>query len=585
MDDSQLDLIGYPFFEHSPQFVVVLDPDGKILEVNPAAITGYGYEKDELLLLNIFDLCPISTHSGVIEQLKDAENNGIFVETVHLSREGRIFPVEMYLQPFNNKNRLLLLATISDTSRWREVNRKKRRLTWLNKMFTNIFMNLSDGAIIVDTEGRINEANLAAERMLGQKAAELQGKAIGELLGIKTPYTNEMLMRGKPYSDLEIIVDQNNHSLHFMLSGNPVTDENGNINGGVLFFRPFENVHHLVQRLSGSRATYQFDDIITCSDNVLEVIRIASQAAQSTSSILLEGESGTGKEVFAQAIHNLCQRSSGPFIAVNCGAIPRELVGSELFGYTEGAFTGARKGGSPGKFELAHGGTLFLDEIGDMPLEQQVALLRVLQEKKVTRIGGNKVIPVDVRVICATNKNLWGEVEAGNFRADLYYRLNVISIQIPPLRSRLEDIPLLFEYFLDKIQMRTGKSISHDRHSIMKYLQKYDWPGNVRELENVVERMVNIANGSSLGIEHLPPEIRKPNLSENQEIMPRAEQNGITIYEARMNDRQVRSEEERQRIIELLHKHRGNVSKVAREMGLDRSTIYRKMRNYQINPS
>lgn len=585
MDDKQLDLIGYPFFEHSLDMVLAIRPDGKILEVNPAAVTGYGYEKDELLLLNIYDLCPMSTHSGVVEQLNVAEKNGIFVETVHLSREGRIFPVEMYLQPFNNKHRLLLLAIIRDTSRWREAKRKKERLSWLNKMFTNIFMNLSDGAIIIDSDGRINEVNMAAERMMGQKATELQGKVIGEVLGIKTPYTNEMLQRGKPYSDLELIIDQNNQSLHFMLSGNPVIDEKGNISGGILFFRPFENVHHLVQRLSGSRATYQFDDIITRSDNVLEVVRIASQAAESSSSILLEGESGTGKEVFAQAIHNLSQRAGGPFVAVNCGAIPRELVGSELFGYTEGAFTGARKGGSPGKFELAHGGTLFLDEIGDMPLEQQVALLRVLQEKTVTRIGGNKVIPVDVRVICATNKNLWGEVEAGNFRADLYYRLNVISIQIPPLRSRLEDIPLLFEYFLDKIRVRTGKSIRHDRQIIMKYLQKYDWPGNIRELENVVERMVNIAHGSSLGIEHLPPEIRKSGSFENQVPMIEVEAQPLTIYEARMTDRQQRSEEERQRIIELLQKHNGNVSKVAREMGIDRSTVYRKMRSYQINPS
>ena len=162
-------------------------------------------------------------------------------------------------------------------------------------------------------------------------------------------------------------------------------------------------------------------------------------AAVSMSNVLLEG-SGTGKEVFAQAIHSESQRRNGPFVAVNCGAIPRELIGSELFGYTEGAFTGARKGGKLGKFELATGGTLFLDEIGDMPLEQQVSLLRVLQEKNITRIGDSRIIPVDVRVICATNKNLWQEVEAGNFRADLYYRLNVINITIPPLRQRQEDI-------------------------------------------------------------------------------------------------------------------------------------------------
>ena len=196
------------------------------------------------------------------------------------------------------------------------------------------------------------------------------------------------------------------------------------------------------------------------------------------------------------------------------------MVGSELFGYAEGAFTGARKGGSPGKFELASGGTLFLDEIGDMPLEQQVTLLRVLQEKSITRIGDSKLIPIDVRVICATNKNLWEEVEIGNFRADLYYRLNVISIQIPPLRSRIKDIPLLFDYFLDAISSKTGRQFIYDRESLMKPLQRYHWPGNVRELQNVVERMVNISGGSYLNVEHLPPD-KKMNVTGNAFSRPR----------------------------------------------------------------
>ena len=212
-----------------------------------------------------------------------------------------------------------------------------------------------------------------------------------------------------------------------------------------------ENIHLLVNRFSGARANYTFKDIVTNSPSMEEAIHLAKMAAVSMSNVLLEGESGTGKEVFAQAIHSESQRRNGPFVAVNCGAIPRELIGSELFGYTEGAFTGARKGGKLGKFELATGGTLFLDEIGDMPLEQQVSLLRVLQEKNITRIGDSRIIPVDVRVICATNKNLWQEVEAGNFRADLYYRLNVINITIPPSGSGRK-ILFLFDYFLSKIR-------------------------------------------------------------------------------------------------------------------------------------
>ena len=224
-----------------------------------------------------------------------------------------------------------------------------------------------------------------------------------------------------------------------------------------------------------------------------ETIEVARMAARSSSNVLIEGESGTGKELFAQAIHNASKRSAGPFVAVNCGAIPRELIASELFGYSEGAFTGAKKGGNPGKFELADGGTLFLDEIGDMPLEQQVALLRVIQEKSVSRIGSNQVIPVDVRIICATNKNLLELMQTGRFRQDLYYRLNVINLRILPLRERKEDIPVLFQHFLQQMNQE-GNQLS--QQDVIEHLLSYDWPGNVRELQNVVERFVHL--------EHMP---------------------------------------------------------------------------------
>jgi transcriptional regulator with PAS, ATPase and Fis domain len=224
-----------------------------------------------------------------------------------------------------------------------------------------------------------------------------------------------------------------------------------------------------------------------------ETVEVARMAARSSSNVLIEGESGTGKELFAQAIHNASRRSAGAFVAVNCGAIPRELIASELFGYSEGAFTGAKKGGNPGKFELADGGTLFLDEIGDMPLEQQVALLRVIQDKSISRIGSNQVIPVDVRIICATNKNLLELMQTGRFRQDLYYRLNVINLRILPLRERKEDIPLLFEHFLQQMNQDCRSIIPND---FTERLLSYDWPGNVRELQNTVERIIHL--------EHMP---------------------------------------------------------------------------------
>ncbi|MCL4442129.1 MAG: sigma 54-interacting transcriptional regulator, partial [Firmicutes bacterium] len=210
----------------------------------------------------------------------------------------------------------------------------------------------------------------------------------------------------------------------------------------------------------GARAKFTFDDLIGKNAAYLKTVQLAKTAANSSSNVLLLGESGTGKEVFAQAIHNAGCRANEPFIAINCAALPRDLIGSELFGYTEGAFTGAKKGGSPGKFELADGGTIFLDEIGEMPLEMQANLLRVLQEKTLVRIGGQQVIPVNVRVIAATNRNLMEEVEKKNFRSDLYYRLNVLTINMLPLRNRKDDILPLTSFFIEKINRRLGREVN-----------------------------------------------------------------------------------------------------------------------------
>jgi transcriptional regulator with PAS, ATPase and Fis domain len=261
--------------------------------------------------------------------------------------------------------------------------------------------------------------------------------------------------------------------------------------------------------------------------------------------------------------------------------MPRELIGSELFGYAEGAFTGARKGGKPGKFELASGGTIFLDEIGDMPIDQQGALLRVLQEKKITRIGGLRDIPIDVRVVCATNKDLSDEMRKGNFRSDLFYRLNVINIKIPPLRERPGDILLLFKHFLNDLHAPVDQSFEDIDPEVINCLLRYKWPGNVRELQNVVERMVNAMNGTTIEIENLPMEIREwrpasecpplPNVSKNQD-------SDVTMDQARELGKQLSTDMEKNQIIDLLKQYGGNVSRVAREMSISRPTLYKKMR-------
>lgn len=462
------------------------------------------------------------------------------------------------------------------------IRKKNKELRVINHRLTNIFNTMSDGVIMVDSNGLVSELNPVAQKILGlatQKSQHALGVQVESLLGSSSSFVRRMLMCKESCADIEIMLDFGGKVSHFWASGEPVTDELGLVTGGVIILRPIKRIHSLVNKFSGNYGTLQFSDIVGESKAILEAVRIASLAATSIANVLLQGESGTGKEIFAQAIHNRSDRSAGPFIAVNCGAIPRELIGSELFGYAEGAFTGAKRGGKAGKFELACGGTLFLDEIGDMPLEQQVALLRVLQERKVSRIGSDKVIPVDVRVICATNKNLIREVEKGTFRKDLYYRLNVISITIPPLRERSEDIVSLFNYFLEKQDKYCRNFVVSPE--VVKHIIRYEWPGNVRELQNVVERIVSLTEGRTVTLENLPKEIREwqPDATAGYSLHSEQRTFAFSLREER---RLLVEEQERQEILAKLSGHRGNVSLTARSLGVSRNTLYRKMKQYEI---
>lgn len=310
-------------------------------------------------------------------------------------------------------------------------------------------------------------------------------------------------------------------------------------------------------------ALHKFSDIYTANTKMKVLAAYAESVAAGNVAVLIEGESGTGKELFAQAIHNASKRANGPFVAVNCGVIPAELVGSEFFGYAEGAFTGASKGGKPGTFELASGGTLFLDEIGEMPLAQQVALLRVLETKTVSRIGADKVIPVDVRIVCATNKDLYQESKQGRFRSDLYYRLNVVNLRIPPLRERKEDIFLLVGAFIKKYgsdRFDKEKSFSDEK---LIALYNHDWPGNVRELQNMVQRLMYIPAGDMDQFFDQIAHAQKP-------------PNPSCVTE---------QEDERGQLARLMKDYEGNISLVARKMQISRNTIYKKLKKYNIERS
>lgn len=319
----------------------------------------------------------------------------------------------------------------------------------------------------------------------------------------------------------------------------------------------------------GNYARYTFDDLIGASDNFVQLKRFAERISATSSPILIQGESGAGKELFANAIHCTSQRKDKPFVAVNCAAIPRDLIGSELFGYVGGSFTGANRTGAKGKFELADGGTLFLDEIGEMPVEMQSVLLRALEENCITRIGATKPINVDVRIITATNKDLTKCIADGSFRADLYYRLNVINLTMIPLRRRRADIKELAEYFLERFAHENGKNIHEISPAAVVAMTEYDWPGNVRELRNCMEYSVIVCKSDCIEFEDLPQSIT--NLERADESAKAAEPEGTELR--MMSDFFTKQRLEMAK--KLMVEFKGNKSKVAQEMGVSRSTLYR----------
>lgn len=332
---------------------------------------------------------------------------------------------------------------------------------------------------------------------------------------------------------------------------------------------------------SATGAFLTFNDIIGESAAIKNVVTNSKIIANSPSTVLIQGESGTGKEVLAQAMHNYSLRRNKKFVAINCGAIPNNIIESELFGYEDGTFTGAKKGGKPGKFEVANGGTIFLDEIGEMPLDMQVNLLRVLQESRVTRLGGSTEIPIDVRVIAATNKNLKEEVNKGNFREDLYYRLCVIPITLPPLRERKDDVQKLMEYFLTIKSFKLNKPIPKINDELYSNLLSYSWPGNIRQLENYIENIVNLEGNISFDLWDEEPKkgfnnenIYKCGVNENNNQLCENENNNLNLNFL-----------ERKTIEKAILKFGNNMTKTAKELGISRNTLYLKIKKYGIKTS
>lgn len=431
-----------------------------------------------------------------------------------------------------------------------------------------IMESLSEGVLVLDKNKKISHMNNIALKIFGVSVTDWHLMPIEQLFQQVSGLENVMNLIEKSQSTCDELIQfkVNKTWVKCTVTVRTLKALKGIQKGTVLVFSETDRVNRLVKKIGGAKAQLTFNDIIGCHPTIIKVTNTARKVALSNSHVLLTGESGTGKEVFAQAIHNGSYRASFPFVAINCAAIPRELMGSELFGYVEGAFTGARKGGSPGKFEYADGGTIFLDEIGEMPLDLQAHLLRVIEEKKVTRLGGQELIPLDVRFITATNRNLKDEVAKGNFREDLYYRLNVINLTLPSLRDRKSDIALLAIYFAENIGKRLGKGQVLIETEALEALTRYTWPGNVRELQNTIERALNLFTGTIIKLEHLPPNISVlPSQSDSDTYF------GNSIKEVEINT-----------IINVLQKNGGNRKRAAKELGIARSTLYRKLNELRI---
>ncbi|MDR3365214.1 MAG: sigma 54-interacting transcriptional regulator [Clostridiales Family XIII bacterium] len=429
-----------------------------------------------------------------------------------------------------------------------------------NEEKQDILDSITDGIIYVDKNLNISYTNLQFLKFIGLEKSSLVGQAVG-IISMK-PDINTLVGSGSSHTNMQVKLNGDGKSYKCLLSHHPGTGVDGSTNE-IFIFTAINEIREMAEA-AGNDQFFTFESLIGKSKAFLECIDRAKKAADYGARVILEGESGTGKELFAQAIHNGGSRQDEPFIAIDCGAIPHELFESELFGFEEGAFTGAQKGGHIGKFEQAHYGTLFLDEIVNLPLDMQAKLLRVLQDSRIVRIGGHKSIRVDVQIIAATNVDLLEEVGKGNFREDLYYRLNVVHIKLPSLRERKEDIPILVNHFIQSNSLKS--SIRSIDNAAMKIFCGYSWPGNIRQLNNILERIMLFAEGKRITADMLPQRILQnassfqyENIYEEEKV---ADLNTVSVRYAK----------------NVCRRFNGNIKRTAEALRVSRSTVYRLLK-------
>jgi PAS domain S-box-containing protein len=549
--------------------LVAIDDKGKIVFLNRTAARIIGIDEASAVGRRVDE---VVSSTGLIEVLESGRNqtkqrmviNGhtVFTNRMTIKRNGKIIGA---------------VGVFQDISEIETLSLELESVNAVNKELDGIFESVADGLVLVDEKGVVLRINEAYKTMTGISDEEYKGKHVHELIKegyIGKSLSDKVIERKTSYSTVDV-----RNGKELVLTANPVFDDHGDIIRIITAARDTTELTNIKKRLAESeaarhnyyeelkklRANLMFSRIIANGPVMKQKIELALHVAQVDSSVLILGETGVGKDLFAMLIHRVSKRALKPFVNINCGAIPGNLLESELFGYQSGAFTGAIKGGKPGRFELAQGGTLFLDEVGELPLDLQVKVLKAVQDKQITRIGGTETIDLDVRIIAATNRDLDAMVREKTFRQDLFYRLNVIPIVLPSLRERKEDIGPLANEFLLKFNTRYGyqKWIHKD---VMNCLYNYDWPGNVRELENTIERAVVSCRSDCINLDCFQGFIHNRAVNSCADLS--------TLKKAH-------ELEERQALLEVYSKT-GSTRKTAAILGISQPAVVKKMKKYGI---
>ncbi|MBT7261114.1 MAG: sigma 54-interacting transcriptional regulator [Desulfobacula sp.] len=440
----------------------------------------------------------------------------------------------------------------------------------INQDTTEIILeSISDGVFTIDNDWKITSFNNAAEKITGIQRKEAIGKYCWDIFRSnmceRDCALKKTMDKGKSFMNTSgYIINSKKKRVPITTSTSLLIDKKGKIIGGVEVFRDHSLVEELRKELSNQ---FQIENMASKSPSMKKIFKILPQIAKSDSSVLLEGETGTGKEIMAKAIHNLSDRKDKPFIAINCGALPDTLLESELFGHMAGAFTGATKD-KPGHFALAEGGTIFLDEIGETSAAFQVRMLRVIQEREIQPLGATKIIKTDIRIIAATNKDLADLVAVDKFRQDLFYRINVVGLRLPPLRNRMEDLPLLVDLFIQKLNRIKGKSVQGIDPEVLQIFMMHNFPGNIRELENIIEYAFVLCSTGIISHEHLPSKLW---LSQDQVI----ENNDPEFL---VKNAQAKT------ILNALKENKYKRQAAANTLGIHKSTLFRRMKRLGLNP-